>query len=69
MYYRNFRSKLIRLLGKNIIYWILPIPNLLNLNYLELTYPKITDGKELLDYHLDKKKDKDYDFYKIFEIK
>lgn len=65
MYYRDFKSKLIRLLGKNIFCWILPIPNKINLNYLELIYPKVTAGEKLLDYHLDKK-DKDYDFFKHF---
>ncbi|CAD8139016.1 unnamed protein product [Paramecium pentaurelia] len=71
VYYADFKWKLIRLLGKNILYWILPIPNKFNLNYLELTYPKVTAGEELFDYylgHLDKQ-DKDYDFYKNFEIK
>lgn len=53
MYYKDFKSKLTRLLSKNILLWILPLPNKFNLNYLELTYPKVTAGKELLDYYLD----------------
>ncbi|CAD8135895.1 unnamed protein product [Paramecium octaurelia] len=68
-YFRASGQKLIRLLGENYIYWILPIPNKLNLNYLELTYPKVTAGEQFLDYHLDMKDKDSYFFYKIFELK
>ena len=67
MYYKDFKWKLERLLGKNILLWILPLPNKFNLNYLELLYPKVTTGDNLLDYYL-YTKDKDYFFYKKFEI-
>lgn len=39
----------------------------MKLNYLELTYPKVTSGPELLDYHLHEK-DENYNFYRLFEI-
>ncbi|CAK94793.1 unnamed protein product (macronuclear) [Paramecium tetraurelia] len=64
--YEVYSSKLKRLLGNNFIQWILPIPNKLALNYLELTFPKVTAGENYFENHLEGKED--FEFYKHFEI-
>lgn len=44
MYYKSFPEKFVSLFSSNIIYWFLPLRNPMKLNYLELTYPKVTSG-------------------------
>jgi hypothetical protein len=67
VYFRSVNEKLVSLLGSNLLLWFLPIPNKISLNYLELTYPKVTEGEHLLDYHL-KPSDENYEFYKLYEV-
>lgn len=63
VYYKIFSEKFLSLFSSNIFKWFLPLRNTMKLNYLELTYPKVTSGSDLLDYHLNEK-DENYYFYK-----
>lgn len=67
VYFRSVNQNLVSLLGSNILLWFLPLVNKINLNYLELLYPKVTEGKELLDYHLNPG-DENYELYKLYEV-